>query len=317
MVQRFPVTLTQLVYFTECAKSLNMTAASQELHVAQSAVSTAITQLERSLGASLFIRQHSKGLILTSAGETLLRDAQGIFGALTDAIDTIRADQHHARGSVTVACFNTLSPFMLPQLLGGLRETHPELEVELIEGDHDACLSALRGGRAEIAITYDLPGGDGIARTVMAEFRPHVIVHPGHPLADAGTVALRQLADDPFVLLDLPSSSDYFLAILRDAGIAPNIRYRSASYETVRAMVSTGLGYSILNQRPRTTETYTGDRTVALEIADDAPSLSVEIASLAQVRRSSRARAVEEAVRALLADPAHPAAPIVPASSDG
>ena len=87
MVQRFSITLTQLSYFAECAKTLNMTEASQELHIAQSAVSTAINQLEKALGAPLFVRQHSKGLVLTSAGESLLRETREIFGRITDAVD--------------------------------------------------------------------------------------------------------------------------------------------------------------------------------------------------------------------------------------
>lgn len=303
MVQRFPITLTQLTYFTECAKTLNMTAASQELHVAQSAVSTAITQLERSLGATLFIRQHSKGLILTPAGSTLLRDSQQLFSTLNSTIDSIRTDQSELHGQLTIACFNTLAPFLLPRLLGGLRAQHPGLEVIVVEGDHDECLAALRGGRAELALSYDLTVESGIDHTVVGEFRPHIIVHADHPLADHKRVPLAKLANDPFVLLDLPSSSDYFLGILRSAGIEPKLKYRSSSYETVRSMVATGLGYSILNQRPRISETYAGSRTVTVEISDPVPSLRVEVSSLSQVHRSARARAVEQAVRELLAEP--------------
>lgn len=303
MPQRFPITLTQLVYFAECAKTLNMTAASQELHVAQSAVSTAITQLERALGAPLFIRQHSKGLVLTPAGETLLHHSHQLFDHLNDTIETIRAEQSDIRGSITVACFNTLAPFLLPQLISTLQQRHPELEVAVTEGDHEESLAALRGGRAELALTYDLTDADGIDRAIVGEFRPHVIVHTGHRLASRKRIALADIADDPFVLLDLPSSSAYFQGILLQAGIMPKIKYRSSSYETVRSMVAAGLGYSILNQRPRIEQTYTGASTVAVEISDPVPSLSVAVSSLAQSRLSARARAVEAAIRELLADP--------------
>ena len=305
MTQRFSITLTQLSYFVECAKTLNMTAASQELHVAQSAVSTAISHLERSLGTALFIRQHSKGLILTPAGETLLRDSHQLFGLLTDTIDSIRAEQHEVRGSITIACFNTFAPFLLPHLLGRLQERHPDLDIQVIEGDDDEVLAALRGGRAELAIAYQFSDSEGLDRTVIGEFQPHVLVHADHRLADRERVALAELADDPFVLLDLPSSRDYFLGLLRQAGITPVLKYRTASYETVRSMVATGLGYSILNQRPRTSETYSGARTVVLEITDPLPGLSVAVASLSQVQRSTRARAVEATAREVLAETVH------------
>ncbi|WP_053385092.1 LysR substrate-binding domain-containing protein [Leucobacter celer] len=303
MPQRFPLTLTQLVYFAECAKTLNMTAASQELHVAQSAVSTAITQLERALGAPLFIRQHSKGLVLTPAGETLLRHSHQLFDHLNDTLETIRAEQSDIRGSITVACFNTLAPFLLPQLISTLQQRYPELEIEVTEGDHEESLAALRGGRAELAITYNLTDADGIDRAIVGEFRPHVIVHTEHRLASRKRIALADVADDPFVLLDPPSSSAYFQGILLQAGIMPKIKYRSSSYETVRSMVAAGLGYSILNQRPRIEQTYTGASTVAIEITDPVASLSVAVSTLAQSRRSARARAVEAVVRELLTDP--------------
>lgn len=302
MPPRFSITLTQLSYFVECAKTLNMTAASQDLHVAQSAVSTAISHLERSLDTTLFIRQHSKGLILTPAGENLLRDTQRIFGLLGDTIDSIQANRTEVRGSITVACFSTLAPFLLPQLIDRLQKRHPALSVEIIEGDYEENLAALHGGRAEISVGYNLTEVDDIDREIMGTVRPYVLLPVEHPLAREQAIALSALQDEPFVLLDLPDSSDYFLGILRTAGISPNIKYRSSSYETVRSMVATGLGYSILNQRPRINHTYAGLSTAAVEISDDAPSLSVTVSSLAQVASSARARAVADAVREIVSE---------------
>lgn len=300
MAQRFSITLTQLNYFAECAKTLNMTAASQQLHVAQSAVSTAISHLERSLGATLFIRQHSKGLILTAAGESLLHDTHRVFGLLTDTIESIQSEQDEIRGSITVACFNTLTPFLLPQLLALLQDRHPDLTVDVLEGNYEENLAALRGGRAEIAIGYDLTTPEGIDAEIIAAISPHVILHTEHPLAGRSEVALAELADDPLVLLDLPDSSDYFLRLLADAGITPRIKYRTKNYEAVRSLVAMGYGFSILNQRPRIRETYTGERTVIVEISDAVRSLNVTVSSLAQVERTARARAVAAAVRELV-----------------
>lgn len=302
MVHRFAITLTQLSYFAECAKTLNMTAASQELHVAQSAVSTAISHLERSLGAALFIRQHSKGLILTAAGESLLRDTHRVFGLLSDSIERIQADQHEIQGAITIACFHPLTPFLLPQLLALLQQRHPQLSVDVIEGDSEENLAALRGGRAEIAIGYDLTAPDGIDQEFIAAIPPHVILHTDHPLASRSEIALAELAGESLVLLDLPDSREYFLSLLSDAGITPQIKYRTKNYEAVRSLVAMGRGFSILNQRPHIEQTYTGSRTVIVEISDAVRSLNVTVSSLAQVERTARARAVAAAVRELVAD---------------
>ena len=268
MVQRFPITLTQLVYFAECARTLNMTAASQELHIAQSAVSTAITQLERSLGATLFVRQHSKGLVLTAAGENLLRDTRKIFAQLTESIDSIHQDQTQVQGAIRIACFVTLGPVLLPRLIQRLEQQHPRLTVEIVEGDDAENLAALRSGQVELAVNYNLTASEDIRREIVGEARPYAIVATDHPLAARREVRLEELAEESFIMLDLPSSSDYFLSVLRHAGVTPRVRHQSSSFETVRSMVAAGLGYSILNQRPRTDETYIGDRVAALEIAD-------------------------------------------------
>lgn len=308
MVQRFPLTLTQLTYFAACAKTLNMTAASQELHVAQSAVSTAVSQLERALDATLFIRQHSKGLILTSAGESLLRDTQRLFGLLAETIETIQTDRDEVSGSITIASFHTLTPFLIPPLLHRLQQRYPALTVAVREGDYEQNLADLRGGRAEVAITYALRDADGIAQRVVGCATPHAVLPTDHPLATRASVSLRELSADPFVLLDLPDSNDYFLSLLADAGVTPEIKYRTKNYEAVRSFVAMGLGFSILNQRPRTEETYSGNRIAIVELSGDVRSLDVTIATLAQVEQTARARAVSETLMELLDELAETAA---------
>lgn len=302
MAQRFPLTLTQLSYFAACAKTLNMTEASGELHVAQSAVSTAVSQLERALGATLFIRQHSKGLILTTAGESLLRDTQRLFGLLSETIDTIQTDRDEVSGAITIASFHTLTPFLIPPLLQRLQQRHPGLTVSVREGDYEQNLADLRGGRAEVAITYALRNADGIAQEVVGCATPYAVLPTDHPLAQRASVSLKELSADPFVLLDLPDSNEYFLSLLQAAGVAPEIKYRTKNYEAVRSFVAMGLGFSILNQRPRTDETYTGSRIATVELSGDVRSLDVTITTLAQVEPTARARAVGVALRELLSE---------------
>lgn len=302
MAQRFPLTLTQLSYFSACAKTLNMTAASQELHVAQSAVSTAVSQLERALGTTLFIRQHSKGLILTTAGESLLRDTQRLFGLLSETIDTIQTDRDEVSGEITLASFHTLTPFLIPPLLHRLQQRHPDLTVSVREGDYEQNLADLRGGRAEVAITYALRDADGIAQQVVGCATPYAALHTDHPLASRSTVSLEELSAEPFVLLDLPDSNEYFLSLFSAAGLTPKLAYRTKNYEAVRSFVAMGLGFSILNQRPRTEETYTGNRIATVELSGKVRSLDVTIASLAQVEQTARARAVSLALGELLSE---------------
>jgi len=291
------ITLTQMRYFVEAAGRLSMTGAAERLNVAQSAVSAAVSHLERRIGSQFFIRQRSKGLVLTPAGEMFLRDAQAILAQLEEALDHARGEQQSISGRVRLVCFSTLAPFLLPGLLGRLHLEHPDLLVEVTEADAAGCSAALLSGQADLALCYDLGLREGLSVTAVDESLPHLVLPPEHRLAGRAEVALAELSDEPFVLLDLPHSRELMLSILRQAGIEPEVRFRSASYETVRAFVANGHGYSILHQRPQHGLTYDGGRVATVAIDGPVPVLRTVLAHPQTQRTTARLRAVAHAVR--------------------
>jgi len=306
MSRRHEVTLTQLRYFATAAEHRSMTEAARELFVAQSAVSAAIGQLEQQVGTQLFIRQRSKGLVLTPAGVQLLGDVRALMLGLDQAIDTARGIDNQVRGTIRLACFVTLAPFILPEVISRARAAHPYLDIEVDEVDAEEAREALRSGRAELSAGYDFAYGDGIKREVVSTTPAHVLLPAGHPLTSRDRVALRDLAGERLILLDLPHSRDYFLQILSSAGLEPEIAHRSRNYETVRAMVAHGHGFSVLNQRPRHDLTYDGRRVAARPIADDVPALRVVIATLNGVRQTARAAALADVIRGVFRDATAP-----------
>ena len=291
------VTLTQLRYFVEAAAQLSMTGAAVRLNVAQSAVSAAIAQLERHVGTQFFIRQRSKGLVLTPAGELFVRDAQAILAQVEESVDHARGEHQSVSGRIRIACFSTLAPFLLPGVLTRLREDHPALDPEVIETDTSGCIGALLSGQADLALCYDLDLPEAIASSVVDTVRPYVALPSDHSLAGSQSVRLSALGGEPFVLLDLPHTRDLMLSIARLGGQEPNVRFRSASYETVRTFVARGLGYSILHQRPQHRLTYDGGQLAAVEISDDVPELMTVLAHLKSHRPTARVRAAAQAVR--------------------
>jgi hypothetical protein len=82
---------------------------------------------------------------------------------------------------------------------------------------------------------------------------------------------LAELADEPMVLLDLPHSRDHSRRILTGAGVAPTVRYQSASVETCRTLVGRGLAYTVLNLQPKVPVSLDGHPVAAVPIRDDAP----------------------------------------------
>lgn len=302
------LTLVQMRYFIAAATRGSMTEASLDLHVAQSAVSAAIGALERSLGVQLFVRQRSKGLALTEAGEQLLRDAQSLLGQVDEMVDTVRGHHHEVRGTLRLACFVTLAPFVLPRLISRVQEQNPQLRVEIIEADIDSTVRMLLNGSVEGAIAYDFGHVQDLVFERLYSAAPHVVLPADHRLADRASIRIADLAGEDIVLLDIPHSREYFLRMLEDAGVQPEIRYTSRSYETVRSLVARGHGYSILNNIPRSPLTYDGGELRTVQIADPVPSLQVCFARVANVRPTARSRVVAALARELFSDGSAPAA---------
>ncbi|OAV62601.1 LysR family transcriptional regulator [Enteractinococcus helveticum] len=290
---RKDVTLTQLKYFITAAAHRSMTGAAAELYIAQSAVSTAIAQLEHTLGVQLFIRQPSKGLALTISGEQLLKDARSLLAQLDELTENVRTQDTAVEGVLRLACFVTLAPFILPQLISELGNQHPNLRIEVFEADFDETSKMLLDGTVEAALTYDFGAFQGVTFKRLYHSAPHVILPADTALARQEKISLSSLQGWDMVLLDIPHSREYFLSMLEAANVKPHIRHSSRSYETVRSLVARGHGFSILNNIPKSNSTYDGGQLRAIPIADDyAPSLDVCLTHPADVRPSARTRAV-------------------------
>ena len=243
------------------------------------------------------MRHHSRGLGLTAAGERFLSDARSVLARLDD----VRGTEGLVQGRVRVGCFVTLAPFVLPELVTLAQDRFPNLEIEIDEGDAFELGAIVSDGRVELAVGYGFAFGAGIRTIPLAERPLYVLLPAGHRLAGEDAVRLLDLAGGRLVLLDLPHSRDYFVDMLADAGLRPEILHRAHSYETVRAMGGRGLGFSVLNQRPALDTTYDGREVVARPITDDAPSLTVVAASREAERTSTRARAALEVLTESLA----------------
>ncbi|MEV0089836.1 LysR substrate-binding domain-containing protein [Saccharopolyspora sp. NPDC050642] len=296
-------TLVQLRYFEAAARHLSMTAASKELMVSQSAVSTAIAQLEKEMGVQFLLRHHARGLSLTTAGEAFYKRVLDFLAHGAELVETARQSGTELVGTLTVGCFATLAPFRLPGLLAEFEARHPQVHVSLREGEHQALKSALRSGETELALLYGYDLDDDIDREVVGTAHPYALVSEDHRLAQRKNrkVSLQDLADEPMVLLDLPHSREYLQSILSNAGVEPRVRHRTTGYETVRAFVAHGHGFALLNQCPPAETTYSGARAVPLTLTDDVPSLEIVVASMRGVRLTRRAQEFRELCRTLYA----------------
>jgi DNA-binding transcriptional LysR family regulator len=262
-------TLRQLEYFVAVAESGSVTGAAARVHLSQSAMSTALADLERAMDVQLLPRHHARGVTL---------EAHEFGQELT--------------GAIAIGCFGVLAPYVVPELLATCAERYPALRLDTYEVDLDALAQGVISGRFELGLGYRLAPDPRLVVSRVFTLSPYVLVPAGHKLAGRSKVTLAQLAGEPLALLDLPQSREYFLGMFAAAGVEPNIRYHSSSVETLRALVGRGLAYTLLNLKPAVSISLDGHQVVSLALADGGMPLEVVLVTPVGSRPTRRAVAV-------------------------
>lgn len=245
------VSLRQLELFAALPNFNTLSAAAADLHISESALSQAITNLEKRVGEQLCVRRKARGLTLTPAGQEFARKARQI---ITDTQELVlgASQGHELRGPVKLGCFAGFATSVIPELLEGFPKLHPEVTIEFMLGTNEELCEALEAGNLDVALTYNVSLPVGFERRKIYPTELEVHLHPEHPLAAQETVDLAELADEPYIELyaapGIRNVADAFAA----RGLEPRIEARVSHSSLVSAFVSRGLGYGLLMSRPNT-----------------------------------------------------------------
>lgn len=301
-------TLVQLRYFAMVADTENMTEAARLLNVSQSALSAAVSQLERELGLQLFIRSRQRGLVLSPAGRHFKQEIRVFLEQADQLSDSARGMAENLTGELRVGVYSPIAAFRAPEILNTFEERHPGVHVTFTEGDLAYLRDELLSGRCELAVMYDIGLDEGFDSSVIVEIAPHAVVPADHRLAGAGRkrVSLAELAHDPLILLDLPYAREYVLGLFEAQGVTARIRHRVNGYESVRSFVASGIGYSVMNQRLPGGWTYAGREVAAIPLEGPIRSIRVTVARPAGVVPTRRATAFERVCHDVLGVPILP-----------
>ncbi|MBC2103235.1 LysR family transcriptional regulator [Listeria marthii] len=239
--------LRQLKYFMEVARVEHMTKASENLHVAQSAVSRQITKLEEELGVHLFDRV-GRNMQLTSVGQEFLKQSAIALNELQKAAALVTEYTDPAKGTVRVGLPNSLSTKVLPSVISTFREKYPQITYKFMEGTNEELTEMLLNGALDMTFLSPVPeSSDQIEAIRFFDEKLKLIVPENHPLAENFNVSLKELASEKFVLY--PEDFDLYKIVTTAAnkkGFAPQIAFQSRDFYTIQGLVGAGLGISIL-----------------------------------------------------------------------
>ncbi|MEP2921588.1 LysR family transcriptional regulator [Sulfitobacter sp.] len=271
------VNLRALRYFVMTAETGTISEAALKLNISQPSVSAAIQKLEEIHGVQLFIRVPTKGIRLTPDGMRFLERARLLLAQSDEFQHDVSAISQSLSGEITIGSFVNLTPAITAELVGAFHAKYPAINVNIKDLDQFDILRELDTGQIELAITFDLALQTGFSSSVVAALHPRAVLPPEDPLANDARVSIHDVAQRPFILMDLPHTRDYFFGLLADQKIVPSVAFRCKSFEAVRAFVASGLGVSLLNIQPRTDQTYIGRPVVMRPIIEPLRPLKVTI----------------------------------------
>lgn len=291
-----PFTVRQLECFVAVAEHGSITRAAASLRASDSAVSDAVSAMERVLGVALIVRRRSLGAELTSEGHAALPIALRMLADADDFVASVGNDPAAMSGPVRLGASVTLAGVFVPSMIAALSEYAPRLSLDFVVGDQPAMIRALEEGGIDAAVVFDIDLPPELSRHELTTTSACLVVHEGHRLADREAVELREVADDDMVLLDIAPSRMHTLEIMSAAGVTPRIGYRTSDYELCRSLVGRGLGYTLLMRRAIRRQTWDGRDLISLTIAPAPRTVSLLIVWIG--RPSARVTSLIRAVRA-------------------
>lgn len=238
----------QLRYFLAVAQAGSFTQAARQCNVSQPSLSIQVAKLEDELGGPLFERTR-KGGRLTARGETFLPRAKAILEQMESAREDAKALSGLTLGKVSLGCMPTTGAHLLPPILTAFRKAYPKIQVHLKEESSPDLARDLEQGEIELAILDEAGLRPGLDHQTILTEELLLALPAKHPLAGKNALSLKQAAEEPFILMK-PGHGfrQITLDLYRKAGLEPKVVFESGGIETVQAMVSAGLGISLVPQ---------------------------------------------------------------------
>lgn len=217
-------TLRQLELFAALPNYSTLSAAAADLHISESALSHAVTELEKVVGEQLCVRRKARGLQLTPAGQFFAERARALLTDADELISELAAQRGELTGPVKLGCYTGFSSTVLPPVLDGFARAHPRVEIGISIGTDDELLPALSAGLLDVAIVYDMFLPDGLVRKTVYDTEVLAVLPAQHRLAAQRSLDLADLVADPFIMLDTAPSAANTRRIFTERGVEPNLR---------------------------------------------------------------------------------------------
>lgn len=235
--------LLKYLAFVKTVEKGSFTRAAQELNYAQSSISKMIADLEKEWGMTLLERSKS-GVCMTSAGEQIMPFLRKVLNDYQEMEGQICRMNGIETGVVRIGTFSSVAINWLPNIFAALQKDYPGIEYEMLLGDYDEVEHWIDEGRVDCGFLR-LPTVSKFDTILLKQDEYKVVLPAGHNLAEKETIAVEDLNDLPFLLLEHGGKTEVS-DLLERSHVQPDIRFTTWEDFAIMAMVEKGMGVSIL-----------------------------------------------------------------------
>ena len=296
------LTIRQLRYICEASREGSIQAASRKLAISQSSIVAALEAAEFEVGAKLFDRRPAVGIKPTPAGQRFIRLAHSLLAAEDEFKRGMKETTTSMPRHIRVGCFEPFGATFMPRVMRRYLDQVSDAEISLMEGDHTQLAAWIEKGEVDFAVAYDIGPDLGQSAAPICKLPAHVLMSAEDRLANREAVSLAEIVDRPFILLDLPHTGAYLLALFEMNALRPRISLRTRSYETVRCAVAAGFGVAILNMRPLSPGLGEIPGLVRLPLSDELPAPTLQVIDIYGPHKPFFVRSFIDVIRAFFAE---------------
>lgn len=289
------MTLTELRYIVAVATERHFGRAAQRCFVSQPSLSASVRNLEDELGVALFERGKGE-VLLTPIGEEVVAQARRALDEADRVKAVARQGTNPLAGPLKLGVIHTVAPYLLPELVIALKHAAPQMPLDIEENltsNLDQMLHAGLLDAAIVALPYEAPG---LTVLPLYEEAFEVIVPTTHPWARRKSVRAEELAAQNLLLLNVGHCfRDQVLDVCHEFARPPAPGKQGNSLETIRNMVTSGMGVSVLPATALTPK-YASPHVKAISFAPPPPTRRVVLAARAGFPRMAALHAITRAV---------------------
>ncbi|MDO8262034.1 MAG: hydrogen peroxide-inducible genes activator [Gallionella sp.] len=289
------MTLNELRYIVAVARERNFRRAAEKSFISQPALSLAIKKLEDELALKLFERGKN-GISITPIGLQIIEQAQRALEEVERIREIAVQGQNQLATPLRIGIIHTVGPYLLPDLIPVLKKIAPDMPLEVEENVTANLDAALRNGRLDVIIVA-LPFGDaGILTRPLYDEPFEAVVSNSHHWSARRSIRAQELAAEKVLLLD---SGHCFSNQVAEA--CPELNRKGAeiqqgtSLETIRNMVASGLGITVLPASANS-KRYRSRLLKVIPFTRPVPSRRI---ALAWRKSFSRSQAIDALTRAI------------------